>query len=204
HVFQWANFTQETVGLAPRAAARRRMAAVYRGRAQATAAIAKALPERLQGRIKLLQDRRVNLILLRRAVDPPQSFCVAKNQCLLQGAPYRLRVNIGRLTEESLIVGESPPVDMLLPAPQRSSGHVLSGAVDGLDFKVQGRRLRRLTLPAIGPSNAVTFDVVAPPRSGKARLRVLVYLERVPAESPEAPVRNHLIQSLLLETRVNE
>src|SRR5690606_28606848 len=91
YVFQWADFTQETAGLAPRAAARRRMAAVNRGRAQATAAIAKALPERLQGRIKLLQDRRVNLILLRRAVDPPQSFCVAKNQCLLQGAPYRLR-----------------------------------------------------------------------------------------------------------------
>ena len=82
---------------------------------------------------------------------------------------------------------------------------MLHVAAFGLDF---GARpvMRRLLLPTNGPSEAVTFDVVAPARAGPARLRVAVYYDLPPEAAGQVhdpgAYHNHLVQSFLLASTV--
>ena len=62
---------------------------------------------------------------------------------------YHLRVQIGRRSQASLVQGDVPPLDPLLPEPD-DSGHVLHVAVCGLDFDVREPAMQRLILPTLG------------------------------------------------------
>lgn len=204
---KFADFTQETVGLAPRAGALRRMKGALHAREQVEELVGDVLSsDENRAEAAKVQERRVDLRLLRLQPRTGESFIVGRDETLAAGSSYRLRVSVGRLGEDTLVVGDSPPIDTLLPDPAKKTGHLLTIVVDPLDFALHGRVAKTLELPPLGPSKPITFDVDAPKREGLARLRVLVYLERNPDEYNEgsSPVRNHLVQTLQLQAKVTE
>lgn len=117
---------------------------------------------------------------------------VDRRVALRGGARYRLCVHIGHVLPSTLLSEPPPPVGPLLPALEEGDGHHLEVTVYGLDFELEGTRVRPLYLPAFGPSERVAFTVRAPRDVARARLRVAVYH------------RNHHLQSFLLTARVAE
>lgn len=113
------------------------------------------------------------------------------NRTLLKGGHYRLRVHIGRPTDESLMVGKPPPLDPLLPEPEAGAGHELEIVVFEKDFTLLSSRVRLLYLPRLSGSKPVYFELLAPEKDA-AELRIGIYS------------KNHLLQSFILEARLGE
>src|SRR5258706_3069008 len=149
--------------------------------------------------------RQVDITLLRTDPRSGQRLYVEPTTSLGAARPYRVKVRIGLRSRASLVIGEVPPIDTLLPPPTGGKGHLLHIVCYPLDFEAVGPTIRRLILPLEGSSKAVSFDVIAPRGIGPARLRVAVYYDAdLSTDSlDEADAyRNHLIQSFLLQTEV--
>ena len=146
------------------------------------------------------QERRVDIGLQRRAYSPlvtpanpePNALYVQKNVALRRSTKYRLLVRIGRHFAKSLLTGEIPSIDPLLPEVKAGEGHTIDVVVYSLDFSVEGSKIKSIYLPPFGGSDIAVFDVIAPEKCGDARLRVALYH------------RNHLIQMFRLETDILE
>lgn len=154
------------------------------------------------------QERRVDVALRRLDRSTFSRPWVKPDETLRRGARYRVRVHIGRPLRLSLVTGEVPALDPLLPELPDEGSHLLHVALYGLDFKVASKNLRALRLPPLGGSDPVSFDVYAPWQTGEARLRIAVYYD-LPAgftaeDRQEPAYHNHLIQSFLLETLVED
>ncbi|MDP9075380.1 MAG: C25 family cysteine peptidase [Actinomycetota bacterium] len=106
---------------------------------------------------------------------------------LVGGGEYGLSVHIGTRWEDSLVVGNPPPIDLLLPAPPEG-GLPLDVAVFAKDFHLRSPPLVTIRLPPFGASDTAGFALTAPDRAGPCSLRVGVYSG------------DHLIQSYLLES----
>jgi len=131
------------------------------------------------------QHRFVDIALERVETDPLVSS-VEKGYVLAKGARYRLRIHIGNRLADSLLMGETPPLDPLLPDPEGEKGHTLEVAVQGKDFQVLSPPVQELYLPLIGGSEPIYFTIRTPAVRGKATARICVYC------------KNHLLQSFLL------
>ncbi len=117
---------------------------------------------------------------------------IEKQLPLSPQAQYRVRVHIGHRAEDSLVVGEPPSLDPLLPELEPGqSGHDLDVATFENDFELLSPRLLRLHLPALGGSMPIYFVVRTLGEHDAAQLRVNVYHE------------NHLLQAFLLTAEVN-
>jgi hypothetical protein len=129
---------------------------------------------------------------LSRIETAPALTPMKRNESLLGGAAYELRVHIGNRFPESLVVGEVAGIDAIVGPPDDESGHQLEISVQGKDFRVLSSPTQPLLLPRSGSTDLVYFQVRAPGRYGNAQLRITVHH------------RNHLVQSFLLSAKVAE
>jgi hypothetical protein len=131
---------------------------------------------------KRRQDRRVDVTLLRAdsryVLDP----FVRSGERLIAGERYHLRVQIGRRSHASLIVGEAPAIDSILPDTDPAKGHHLHIVLFAMDFGTESATMRTVFLPRYGSSEPVLFQVIAPNVSGLVRLRIGVYYD-LPGET---------------------
>jgi hypothetical protein len=188
------DFRHETSGLVPLVTAARMLPEARQAASAASAqlAVMAASDPQFASLAREEQQRRVDAQLERLAPNhrsTSQSLWVDPGTALEAGRPYRLRVAIGQRLLGSLFAQAPPPLDALLPDKQ--DGHDLQVAVFGLDFEVTSATLLPTHLPRTGPAEAVTFDVVAPDKSGPVRLRFAIFYG------------NQMLQSFLLTTRTS-
>src|SRR5438270_8911087 len=75
------------------------------------------------------QQRQVNIALWRLESSALITPYVLRGQTLRIATRYRLQVQVGRRLRTSLVEGDIPLIDPLLPEPQDRHGHVLHVAV---------------------------------------------------------------------------
>lgn len=113
---------------------------------------------------------------LRRGPDvlaaSPQ-FYVEGTTTLQAGGHYLLDVRIGQRSSRSIVRGEQPALDPLLPDSRH--GHDLDLVVFPGAFEVVGPRRRPLHLPPSGPSDLIEVGLVAPRTPGTYVLRYGIY-----------------------------
>lgn len=202
-----ADFSEEGRGLVPLARLLSRKAEVDRGRHEIRQRLNDLAKDPASRDLFASHQNRCVDIALRRVEASP--FCdpyVRPTQSLRRATKYRLRVQIGRRLQISLIRDEAPPLDPLLPEPDGRRGHLLHVAVFAFDFTLVSAPLLPLYLPSLGGSDPVHFNLVTPDKWDTARLRVAVYYDLPPGQDParEQDYRNHLLQSFLLEARVDD
>jgi len=182
-------FAYERTGLAPLAMAKQHLAEARDKKRELDGIVRAAMRSpKVAAELRERQERRVDIAL--QSLESVPVRAVVPDQTLRRGGLYRLRVHIGHRAEESLMVGEPPSLDPLLPPTRRRKGHTLHVVVYEKDFSLLTPRVQILELPDLGGSRPVLFDLRSPERLGPARLRIKVYH------------RNQLLQSFLLEAAV--
>ena len=137
--------------------------------------------------VEARQERRVDIALERRGAPP----AVEMQTVLLNAAEYLLRVGIGLSFPRSIVTGEVPEIDLLLPDLEPDLGYQLEVAVYGQDFRTVTAPIQSVYLPRFGASMPVEFVVQAPLQPvDRATLRIAVYYQ------------GHVVQTFLLTTRV--
>jgi hypothetical protein len=112
-----------------------------------------------------------------------------REQALLRGWRYRLRVHIGWPDPDSAVSGAVPDFDMLLP-PADGTVRSIEVAVFAKSFELLSPPLRTIELPVQGESAPVHFELRAPQCTGRTDLRIVFYWN------------NNLVQSFVLEAEV--
>jgi hypothetical protein len=154
----------------------------------ATAASIISLPEDTEA-IEKHQERHVDIAIQEVDSQPPYQ-AVLPTRPLVPGDRYRIRLKIGHREADSVMIGDVPPIDPLLP-PTTSEGYELEVALFEKDFEAVSTTLHKLFLPRLGNSEPVYFEIRAPKRRGVAEARIGIYYE------------NNLVQSFLLKANVN-
>lgn len=197
------NFQRERDALIPMAEAR---AAIDKARRLQKKIGTAAGRKSAQVREQLSQSGRVvDVTLMRGDPDPDRDVFVDTREPLITGARYQLNVFIGQPVTASIVRGDVPKIDRLLPPPPDDKGHLLHVVVYPVDFGPAQPLIRRLVLPTFGSSEPVTFDITAPLAPGRARLRIAVYYDaNLGLGNEPACYHNHLVQSFLLEALIAE
>ncbi len=93
---------------------------------------------------------------------------VDKQMPLLPKRRYRLSVHIGHRSEDSLMIGEPPPLDPLLPElePGQQGYHLEVGGFSREDFELLKPGVERLYLARLGGSFPIYFEVRSPKAMG--------------------------------------
>lgn len=196
------DFQREADALLPLTQMRRNIAQARDAETDIQAAVADALDDpELRGALLEQQARVVDISMQRLNADNSVAQFVRTEEALVAAAPYRVRVQVGRRSKVSIISGVVPPIDLLLPPPERGRRHVLNIALYTADFKLASPIMQRLELPEIGASPPVFFDIVPNKGITAARARIAIYYDLPPGAEGEA-FRNHLIQSFLLTATV--
>lgn len=187
-----ADFSQETRGLKPLVRAESGINDARTAAETLDSELAELLTdEEACNQLAAEQRRTVDLALERLDTDM-FLFPVECSRTLQAGAHYQLRVHIGNRLPGSLVEGEVPPIDLLLPCLEQADGHKLEIAVQRKEFALLSGRVQPAFLPRLGASGPVYFTIRAPREPGPATLRVCLYY------------RNHLLQSFLLEAEVTQ
>jgi hypothetical protein len=170
------DFAFESRGLLPLASAWQRLVSAFDGArllrngGQNGAQVPSAAAQDPQPRVVNLGLRRGAEVL---AAPNTGSTYVDPSRSLVAGGRYELDVQIGAAWQASLVVGEPPAIDLLLPDDRR--GHDLHVSVFGEKVRIEGPATRVLRLPPAGPSEVISFAVVMPVAEGPVHLRVSVY-----------------------------
>jgi hypothetical protein len=197
-------FRHEGDALLPMASLRRALAAERRAEAEVHSATADALQDpELREAYMDQQARTVDVTMRLLNRDGSAGPFVGTHEALVAQARYRIRVQVGRRSEVSIVSGDVPPIDLLLPPPEKGRCHILHVALYTDDFDLNSPIMQRLELPEVGPSPALHFDVV--PRGGvrNAVARIAVYYD-LPPETSDGEMRNHLVQTFLLTAHVGD
>jgi hypothetical protein len=185
------NFEQESEGLVPMAGRSAQLINAVRSAADAASRVSPLVTNpSLRAILEQHQQRTVDIALQRLETSPLLASLEPRTR-LAAGTLYRLRVHVGNPMPDSLIVGERPPIDVLLPDTTDERGHLLDVVVQGKQFRVESDATQQLRVPPLGGSEPVYFAVRAPETSGPASLRVHLYY------------RNHLVQSYLLDAEIS-
>jgi hypothetical protein len=203
-ITQVEDFTHEGEGLLPMASIRRLLQIEREADAKARSTIADALQDpELRDTYIRQQARTVDVTMRRLSRDGRAGPFVKPHDTLVAQMRYRVRVQVGRRSAVSIVSGDVPPIDLLLPPPEKGRHHVLHVALYTDDFDLSSPVMQRLELPEVGPSPALHFDVV--PRSGvrNAQARIAVYYD-LPPEISDGEMRNHLVQTFLLTAPVSD
>lgn len=203
-----ANFSRESLGLIPIAEARKTLDRAHIVNEIVTTELAQAAREASTRRtFTSLQQRRADITLLRDEPNYSYSLFVRPGEKLQAGANFWLRMQIGRRSPASIVIGENPPIDPLLPNTDPKDGHYLHAALFAQDFTSRSQQMCRVFLPRFGSSEAVFFAISAPTSHGFARFRIGIYYD-LPGETEfsdePSHYRNHLLQMFLLEATVGE
>lgn len=184
-----ADFGQETTGLVPMSEAKAALSAARVAHRKVVSKIKSTIDPFSFDLLRKEQKRRVDIALehlnemgIYEIVEPIES--------LRHSNLYRLRVHIGHPLLHSLIVGDVPEIDPLLPETSRKQGHWLQVAVFSKDFQLRSTTFRRFYLPPLGGSRPIYFEIAAPDEGDSADLRVCVYH------------KNHLLQSFLMSAQL--
>jgi hypothetical protein len=186
---QLVTYDHETEGLVhlASAAAALSTADVAHSNIETAAAAINTVPE-LTAAFEQYQERYVDIAVQER--DGNAEFRpVNTARPLRQHGTYHVRVNIGHQAPDSVMIGDVPPLDPLLPAADE--GYQLEVALFEKDFQALSPTLQKLYLPRLGRSEPVYFEVRAPESKGVAEARIGIYYE------------NNLVQSFLLKTNVD-
>ncbi len=197
-------FTRGSDGLLPMANLRRALAAEREAETHLRSVAAQALRDpKLSKTYMDQQARTVDVTMRRLHPNGAAGPCVTNNEALVVQASYRIRVQIGWRSAVSIVSGDVPPIDLLLPPPEKGRHHVLHVALYTDDFDLASPILQRLDLPEIGPSPAIQFDVT--PRRGVAiaQARIAIYYD-LPPQTADGEMRNHLVQTFLLTAHVRQ
>jgi hypothetical protein len=196
-------FKQESDALLPMTRMRREMADEPAREAEVRAAVTEALADPEFRDVLLEQQARtVDVTMQRVNADKSGGPFLTMDGMLVADAPYRIRVQIGRRSAVSIVSGDVPPIDLLLPPPEKGRQHILSIALYTDDFDLASPILQRVELPEIGPSPPVNFEVRTRQGVTRASARIAVYYDLPP--DAKGPDRNHLIQSFLLSAGVRD
>jgi hypothetical protein len=143
------------------------------------------------------QVRTVDVTMRRVNPDGTAGPFISRDEALVAQVQYRIRVQVGRRSGVSIVSGDVPPIDLLLPPPEKGRRHLLHVALYTDDFELSSPIMQRLELPEVGASPAIHFDVA--PRRGvrNAQARIAVYYD-LPPDTTDGEMRNHLIQTFLL------
>ena len=173
------DFLHESRGLVPMAEVLAGLRNADRLIGQIQAPLAKlARSSTMSQALEQAQQRYVDI-----ALEEHASLSVERYWSLRTNSDCRLRVQIGHRSRDSLIVGNPPPVDPLLPElTEHEPGYELDVVVFEKDFHLHSERLLRLFLPRLGGSQPVYFQIRTPRSAGTAELRINIYY------------RNHLVQ----------
>jgi hypothetical protein len=184
------NFMQETRSIVPMSRASSSLASA-RTKAAHISEVAASIVNNAEfvENLKMHHERRVDVAL--EHVTNSGEEAATTDKPLRQGAMYKVRVHVGHPSPQSIVVGDPPPLDPLLPETEES-GHRLEVALFEKDFKLLTKNVQPLYLPLLGSSEPVYFMISAPQRSGVAEARIGLYY------------RNHLVQSFLLKANVSE
>jgi hypothetical protein len=134
------------------------------------------------------QQRKVDVALERRGSARSNYEAVTPYRPLTAGEIYRVRLHVGHRSPGSIMFGDPPPVDPLLPDTE--DGHRLEVALFGKDFELLSEGVQPLYLPRLGGSEPVYFEIRAPRRASVAEARIGVYYQ------------NNILQSFLLKANV--
>ncbi len=141
--------------------------------------------------IRDIQERKVDITL-----DQLSEYLVYapmnKHTSLRPGAQYRLNVSIGQPSPYSLVEGDVPSIDPLLPDPDNEKGHLLDIVVYPKDFTLMSPTVQSVYLPALGGTDIIYFIVKAPADTQLASMRVAVFH------------KNNLLQAFILTAEVKE
>jgi hypothetical protein len=138
---------------------RRQIAEDRAAEADIQAAVEEALehPE-LRAALIAEQARTVDIAIERHFGAKRAAQFLTAADALVAQAAYRIRVQVGRRSSVSLVVGHVPPIDVLLPPPKRGRRHVLNVALYTADFDLGATpAMQRLELPEVGASPPVYF-----------------------------------------------
>jgi len=187
-----ANFNQESTGLTPLVAAQTDFSRAMDAAAGLQSQLANVrLDPDVRRALVTGQHRYVDVALERLETDPFFE-AVTTNFTLQASASYQLRIHIGDRLPGSLVRGEAPSIDPLLPPLKHPDGHKLEIAVQRKQFSMFTKCQKSVLLPSLGGSDPIYFTIRAPRRTGPATLRILIYY------------RNQLLQSFLLSTNIME
>ncbi len=186
------DFSRETFGLLPMAKAEAAVALARTSSEEVRRVLAQITADpKLAEAVRNEQDRRVDISLDELDEVGVYRPFYAWDYALRCGKGYRMRLHIGHPSDNSLMTGEVPPIDPLLPEPEsREQGHHLEVAVFEAGFTLRSPRQQPLYLPPLGGSKPVFFELRAPEEPGTATLRIGLYH------------KNNLVQSFLLEADV--
>jgi hypothetical protein len=184
------NFQREDWGMAPVARVEAAVAMAHRSeRSMSDALTVIAGYSDYVETLRQNQDRRVD-VAIQELDSVPLNKPVEKQTTLRAGARYRLRMHIGNQMPDSLVVGETAPIDPLLPELEKAQGYDLEVVLFENDFELLSKRVEKIRLPLLGGSKPIYFTIRAPQQTGRAQARLAIYHE------------NHLLQSFLLDAVV--
>lgn len=183
-------FDQETEGLVHMASAADALETAFTEHANINAVAAAIVAEPgLAEELEKHQERHVDIEIFEAdAQSQFQPLC--RKSPLRPKNAYRVSVKIGHRSPNSVMVGDVPPLDPLLP-PTNDEGYELEVALFEKDFEALSTTWHKLFLPRLGGSEAVSFDIRAPKLRGVAEARIGIYYQ------------NNLLQSFLLKANVN-
>lgn len=197
-------FTREADGLVPMARIRKALAEEQEVERELQSAVEDVIADPVAREAYLgQQGRTIDVAIRSLGTDGAAGPFLKPYEPLVEAQPYRLRVQIGRRSSVSLVSGDVPPIDLLLPPIEKGGRHLLHVALYTDDFRLDSPILQRLELPEVGPSPPVAFDVVPLDSVRRAQARIAVYYDLPPvSETPE--YRNHLIQTFVLAADVRQ
>lgn len=111
--------------------------------------------------LEVAQDRKVDARLFRRA-GPDTSLSLDGYTGLEEAMPLRLSVQIGQRADGSLVIGDAPSLDPLLPPFPNEESHVLQIIVFPKDFRLESPATQSVTLSRFGGTTPVEWDLVTP------------------------------------------
>jgi hypothetical protein len=202
---QIRHFQRETDALLPITKVRRQIVEDRAAEADIQDAVEEALAQPALREVLLAEQARTVDITMERDFGAKRAAqFLTSADYLIARQKYRMRVQVGRRSSVSLVVGDVPPIDLLLPPPKRGRRHVLSVAFYTQDFDLgKTPPMQRLELPELGASDPLYFDVVPRQNLESAKARIAVYYE-LPPDAPTEQFRNHLIQTFLLTAAVRQ
>lgn len=159
-------FDQESTGLQPMAQILAGSHALNEKRRDLGASLRDmvAYPE-FASALEASQDRKVDAQLL--VAFPDGTFYeIGNDSALSEGTTVILSVHIGQRSASSLVVGDTPALDPLLPPMPDENPHVLEIVVFPKDFKLADRTpsVRRVRLPRYGGTEPVSWELTVPSR----------------------------------------
>jgi len=155
-------FVQEGLGLHPMA----KLAAASEQLSREGGVLAQDLTESLkdpaiQNALEKIQERKVDARLFHRRPDGT-AFPVVHSEALQPEAGLRLTVHIGQRADGSLVIGDVPALDPLLPPLPDEETHELEIVVFPKDFVLESQAIQTVSLSRFGGTAPVDWEIRAP------------------------------------------